>query len=150
MAVRVLTRLCDEENKTIMDATPALRARLLQDVPDTRTLSKEACPLPGLLQKNASERATLRTSSIALSLAADLREGKTPDLSLKQFPEALRTDPFGGKPLKVVLHPDRLLVYSVAENLVDDGGMLEDWEGYRQGQFDDWAFLVKLQPDRKP
>ncbi len=52
--------------------------------------------------------------------------GGTPRLSELGLPAQATTDPFNGEPLHVKRTPQGWLVYSVGENLRDDGGKLDD------------------------
>jgi hypothetical protein len=52
--------------------------------------------------------------------------GKTPGLAELGLPAEATIDPFSGEPLHVKRLPHGYLVYSVGQNLCDDGGKVED------------------------
>ncbi len=40
--------------------------------------------------------------------------------------ETLLTDPFDGRSLRILVRDDRMIVYSIGENLQDDGGVIDE------------------------
>jgi hypothetical protein len=89
--------------------------------------------LPGLqASRNAMERTRALVRSMRVLLALQNQRGpggdSEPDLSALGLPTEVTTDPFTGQPLIVKRQPDGWLVYSVGENLQDDGGQLEQWK----------------------
>ncbi len=64
----------------------------------------------------------------ALQEKAPPSGGKIPTMAELGLPEEAGIDPFNGKPLIIKKPPEGWLVYSVGENLIDDGGKVEDEE----------------------
>ena len=94
--------------------------------------------LPGIAQGvNASMRAEARQNSLIATIAAHryrLQRGKLPValVDLTEFlpggdsrKSSLMTDPFDGQPLRFKIEDSRLVIYSIGQNLVDDGGQIE-------------------------
>lgn len=73
----------------------------------------------------AAARAQLRTAAIGCYRAADMAEGGDPFRSLADYPPELRTDPFSGTDLRLLLLDNSLVIYSVGPNMQDDGGVNE-------------------------
>lgn len=66
----------------------------------------------------AAKRFLLINGSLPQSLAEIPHDLLTPD----EFSQELIIDPFDGKPLRYKLEDNRVLIYSVGENQLDDGG----------------------------
>ena len=85
----------------------------------------------------ASMRAEARQNCLIATIAAyryRLKHGKLPPalVDLTEFlpgddsrKSSLLTDPFDGQPLRLKIEDTRLVVYSIGQNLVDDGGQIE-------------------------
>jgi hypothetical protein len=73
-------------------------------------------------------RATLRCLRVLNAIQAHLPAGSTepPKLSELGLPAEATIDPFNGEPLHVKRLPQGWLVYSVGQNLQDDGGNLDN------------------------
>jgi len=101
--------------------------------PKHPTTAAELVQLLNRSYKNAETMTTwteadLRASQvlIALGLRDDPEKLPKPDLSDLGLPKETTTDPFSGRPLIVKKVDGSWLVYPVGENLMDDGGDLED------------------------
>lgn len=73
----------------------------------------------------ARVRAQVQCLRVALELQQQDDQRQLADL---QLPEATTTDPYNGKPLQVKRANGLLIVYSVGQNLQDDGGQLAEPE----------------------
>jgi hypothetical protein len=71
-------------------------------------------------------RAVIRSLRVVSALQTHVPKGSTeiPRLSDLGLPAEMTTDPFNGEPLHVKRLPQGWLVYSVGEDLTDDGGKL--------------------------
>jgi hypothetical protein len=80
-------------------------------------------------------RARTRALRVLLALQRQPDPDKTPaaDLSDLGLPTDATTDPFTGKPLLVKKLPEGWLIYSVGEDLQDDGGKVDEDTQGRQG-----------------
>ncbi len=73
----------------------------------------------------AAKRFQLMNGSFPQSLVEIPHDLLTPD----EFSQELLIDPFDGKPLRFKLKENRLLIYSVGENQIDDGGACPRGDG---------------------
>jgi hypothetical protein len=80
----------------------------------------------------ACQQANARDRAAAVLIACQryhLRSGQWPQSQADLVPEfldAVPLDPFGGKPLGYQVQGDQIIVYSIGENLIDDGGVSDD------------------------
>jgi len=82
-----------------------------------RAEARQNCAIAAI----AAYRYRLQNGTLPLALA-DLGEFLPGDESRKSL---LLTDPFDGLPLRFKVEETRLLIYSIGQNLVDDGGRIE-------------------------
>lgn len=78
-----------------------------------------------------------------------LKAGRFPESLDQLVPNYLgevATDPFDGRPLRFTRTTDGVVIYSVGENGVDDGGSVVPGENERWGK--DFGFRL-LHPDRR-
>jgi hypothetical protein len=99
--------------------------------------------IPGTLTSSA---AYMRTAAVGLEVAARIEEGALAPADLSSFDKDTSTDPFTAKPLLVKNDGTTWTVYSVGENLKDDGGAPAEPRGAnsRRAKSDDIAFRVPL------
>ncbi len=71
---------------------------------------------------------------------------ETLDRLVPDYLEELPHDPFDGQPLRYKVTDEHVVIYSVGENLTDDGGMVECLMG--EGQAKDFGFVL-LPPDKR-
>jgi hypothetical protein len=62
----------------------------------------------------------------ALQKKAPINADKIPTMAELGLPDEVGIDPFNGKPMIIKKLPDGWLVYSVGENLKDDGGKVQE------------------------
>lgn len=58
-----------------------------------------------------------------------------------QFLDAVPVDPFDGKPLRYRIDADKIVIWSIHENMTDDGGVLVKPEG-KKGATPDIGFRL--------
>ena len=99
--------------------------------------------------QNATGRATASDRATATLLACQryqLATGNWPAKLSDLTPDFMSTvpvDPFDGQPLRYVVTPTAVIVYSVGENLVDDGGIAPPTDPNWR---DDHAYSIELTP----
>lgn len=121
-----------------IDAVNAVRAagyyRLMFDV-----------PLGPCVAATGRSLAGLRAARLAILCEVYRREyGSAPknlDDLVPQYCDALPLDPFDGKPMKYKRDGEALVIYSVGENGVDDGGGVDRIDDKHAA---DWGFRVTL------
>ena len=89
-------------------------------------------------------RAAFWPRAASTAIALDLfhrRHGRYPDRLDDLVPDFLPSvpvDPFDGRPVRFRHEPDRLIIYSIGGDGVDNGGLQESYRG------PDFAFPVRL------
>jgi hypothetical protein len=117
-----------------LDEVDALEAEMKQFVKTAGPITKlrramAALTLPAVQASvTAGARANATAQVTATGIAAHrwrLKHGKLPpslQTLVPDFLPAVPADPFDGKPLRWVIKGDELVVYSIGQNRVDDGG----------------------------
>ena len=65
----------------------------------------------------------------ALQKKAPINTDKIPSMTELGLPDEVGIDPYNGKPMIIKKLPEGWLVYSVGDNLKDDGGQVEEKAG---------------------
>ena len=99
----------------------------MQEIASTRPVFSG---FPPMLTVSVRMRAMIRSLRVLSALQTHVPKGsgKIPRLSELGLPAETTTDPFNGEPLHVKRLPEGWLIYSVGEDLKDDGGKLPPCE----------------------
>jgi hypothetical protein len=105
------------------------RFNVIEAVQHAGALTKLAVPaMEASLGTVARTQSKLRALRVLNAILAREQAGKTdePKLGDLGLPQEVTTDSFNGKPLILKKTPSGWLIYSVSQNLKDDGGKLDD------------------------
>jgi hypothetical protein len=129
-ALELMVPLCDTHNSPLVriQAAKAMQKRL--PLPTPYQLVNELMPvLTRACELEALHIAQLRAAQAALAaerfrLDNHRRPQSLGDL-VPRYLESIPLDPFDERPLRYRIDPDRIIIYSIAANLADDGGDVE-------------------------
>jgi len=138
--VRILTRLLDasDDLPSLLTAVRRENAVLPRFAPGRTLIRIMFASLPRGIELHA--RTAARFRCVPVALAAErfrLANGHFPNSPNELIPDYLAEwprDPFDGRPIRLSRKNSTLVVYSVGENTVDDGGEVVATEGERFGR----------------
>lgn len=134
------------------DPLAGMRALSANTVAPPALYRLSAILLPSLDRASAlAMRGRAEVACARAALAAEryrLAKGEYPptlDTLVPTYLNAVPLDPFGGKPIRIAHQPDRVCIYSVGDDYVDNGGDLKR-EFRKKGGSLDWGFIL-LKPE---
>ena len=134
---QLLTRLVDtcDDPRALIEAT-ARNDKEVANSPRMMFLVRTMMPsLSGTAVWHARSTAQLECTRVALAAERlRLKTGRLPgsiDELIPEYLDAVPPDPFDGKPMRLATTDEGIVIYSIGEDTVDDGGSVTKGEGER-------------------